>query len=272
MNNKIGNWRLKAGIILPLLLILVAAAATQWSALRSQTETNPGTSAQSKNRKLSKLDMETVPLVDYDAPQSADLERQSKNRRHGGISGFVEKTYRGGESVLINDWEVGLPALPVDRSDAIVLGKVVGAQAYLSDDKTGIYSEFKVLVDKVLKGDDHALLSPGTSIVAERLGGRVRLPSGRTVVYRLIGQAFPQLNGSYVFFLKKENGQADYSILTAYELKGGRIIPLDGSNVELTSTWRFDKYKDVDEQQFLSELLDVIAKSSKSSRPIQGKG
>ena len=75
-----------------------------------------------------------------------------------------------------------------------------------------------------------------------------------------------------MFFLKKENGQADYSILTAYELKGGRIIPLDGSNVELTSTWRFDKYKDVDEQQFLGELLDAIAKSSKSSQSIQGKG
>lgn len=53
-----------------------------------------------------------------------------------------------------------------------------------------------------------------------------------------------------------------------YELKGGRIIPLDGSSVELTSTWRFDKYKDVAEQQFLSELLDLIAKSSRS---IQGK-
>jgi hypothetical protein len=216
--------------------------------------------------------METVPLVDYDGPQTNDPQRQSKNQRHGGVSGFVEKAYRGEESVLINDWEVGLPALPVDRSAAIVLGKVVGAEAHLSDDKTGIYSEFKVLIDKVLKGDDHALLIPGTSIVAERLGGRVRLPSGRTVVYRLIGQAFPQLNGTYVFFLKRENGQADYSILTAYELKGGRVIPLDGSNVELTSTWRFDKYKDVDEQQFLGELLDVIAKSSKSSQSTPGKG
>ncbi len=273
MNNKMRKWSIRAGIILPVLLILGLATATQWSALRSQTNTNPPNGAQGQNRKLSKLDMETVPLVDYDGSQTNDPERQSKNHRHGGVSGFVEKAYRGEESVLINDWEVGLPALPVDRSDSVVLGKVVGAQAFLSDDKSGIYSEFKVLVDNVLKGD--ALLTPGSSIVAERLGGRVRLPSGRTVVYRLIGQAFPQLNGTYVFFLKKENGQADYSILTAYELKGGRIIPLDGSNVELTSTWRFDKYKDVDEQQFLGELRDAIAKSSKSSKSspsIQGKG
>ncbi len=264
MNSKRSNWRIKAGLVFPFLLILVLAAA-QWSALHSQSETNEIKSAQNKNRKLSKLNPDTVPVVDYNASQATDSGRQKKNRRHGGVSGFVDKSYKGGESVLTNDWEVGLPALPVDRSDAILIGRVIDAQAYLTDDKTSIYSEFKVVIDKTLKGDEQAL-SPGTPIIAERLGGRLRLPSGRTNVYRVIGQAFPQLNGRYVFFLKRENAEGDYSILTAYELKGGRIVPLDGSSIELTSAWQFDKYKDVDEQQFLNELQELIVRSSGSNQ------
>src|SRR5258706_6075140 len=131
MNNKMRKWSIRAGIILPVLLILGLATATQWSALRSQTNTNPPNGAQGQNRKLSKLDMETVPLVDYDGPQTNDPERQSKNHRHGGVISFFEKAYRGGESVLIYRWEGGLSALPVDGRDSGGLGKVVGAQALL---------------------------------------------------------------------------------------------------------------------------------------------
>src|ERR1700755_2170007 len=39
---------------------------------------------------------------------------------------------------------IGLPALPVAQSDAVVLGEVIDRRANLTEDGTGVYSEFSV--------------------------------------------------------------------------------------------------------------------------------
>ena len=44
-------------------------------------------------------------------------------------------------SGLVSEWDVYLPALPTAQSDAIILGEILDAGAFVSNDKTGAYSD-----------------------------------------------------------------------------------------------------------------------------------
>jgi len=124
-------------------------------------------------------------------------------------------------------WDVELSALPVSKSDAVVIGRVLDAQAYLSNDKTGIYSEFTVSLEQVLKNDRFASLTPNDLIVVERKGGKVRYPSGHITIYQMNGQGMPSIGGRYVLFLTHDAPEQDFFILTGYELKAGCVALLD---------------------------------------------
>ncbi len=76
----------------------------------------------------------------------------------------------------------------------------------------------------------------------------------------------PRVGGRYVLFLthdfelKGDMGK-DFYILTGYELKDGRVFPLDnvGTNHPMTI------YKDASESTFLNDLFSTIAQASRSS-------
>jgi hypothetical protein len=124
---------------------------------------------------------------------------------------------------------------------------VVDAQAHLSNDKTGIYSEFTVQIREVLKGSP--VLKPVDLITVQREGGAVRFPSGRVQEYRIANQGFPSAGRSYVLFLNHNDTSEDYSVLTAYELHKGRVLPLDNAE-------QFRVYKDADASSFLSAVRE----------------
>lgn len=159
------------------------------------------------------------------------------------------------------------PALPVNRSDAVVIGEVAGAKAYLSEDKTNIYSEFTVRINDSLKNNSAPPLSLGDSITTIRGGGGVRFPSGKVIQRGFGGKPLPRTGRKYLFFLKRNEAEQDYSIITAYELRAGRVTPLDGidltgSIVEELSTHQ--KYNGADEVDFLREVREVIAGASQN--------
>jgi hypothetical protein len=141
---------------------------------------------------------------------------------------------------------------------------VVDAQAYLSDDKTGVYSEFSIRIDEVFKNDSLKPGFPGGLVVAERYGGRVRFPSGRVTFYGNRDQGMPRLGGRYVFFLERDDQQ--YSILTAYELSSGRIYPLDGRNTPGRDRANSvgDDYENTDATRFLSDLQKALTDYSRT--------
>jgi len=122
-----------------------------------------------------------------------------------------------------------MPGIPSALSDVVLTGLISDAQAHLSNDKTGIYSEFAVVVGEVLKGDVNKF---GRTITMERFGGAVRFSSGRIQKYESDGQGMPRVGSQYVLFLKRLD-QEDFKLLTAYELRDDRVIPLDGSRVEM---------------------------------------
>lgn len=156
-------------------------------------------------------------------------------------------------------WWAGLPALPVAQSDAIVLGEITDAQAYLSDDRSGVYSEFTIRVDELLKNSDQSPLAVGNLAVGERPGGKVKFPSGKVQRYGIDKQGMPRVGGRYVLFLKSNGKGQDFTIVTGYELRNGTVFPLDNARSRNGgSELPFDAYRGANEINFLTSLRNAI--------------
>lgn len=154
------------------------------------------------------------------------------------------------------------PALPAAQSDAVVIGEVTDAQAYLSEGKVSVLSEFEIRVSDILKNSASALFSVGDVIDTVRGGGTVRFPSGKIILRGEHGKPLPQTGRRYVLFLEYNDDGQDYAIITAYELRAGRVFPLDGLNLVGTvepAYAAYQKYKNVDETSLLNEVRNAIA-------------
>lgn len=56
------------------------------------------------------------------------------------------------------------------------------------------------------------------------------MPSGKIIKEIFDGKPMPQTGSKYVLFLKYETEGGDYPLITAYELRSNKIVPLDGLN------------------------------------------
>lgn len=204
------------------------------------------------------------PIVDYYASEPADAEdrarRRDKSSRYDNrnMVALPQDSWRTPGATRFDDWDAGLDPLPVAQSDAIVVGQMVDAQAHLSTDKSGVYSEFTLRAEKVFKGDS-SLLSPDNLIVAEREGGRVRFTPNDIDLYSVAGMGMPRMGHKYVVFLKRIGAENDYQILTGFEVYGKRIYPLDKRD---STGKKFDAYWDSDEATFGQILQDTIKKGA----------
>jgi hypothetical protein len=154
-----------------------------------------------------------------------------------------------------------LPALPIEESQIIVIAKVVDAQAHLSSQKKSVYSEFKIEVEKVYKNSTQQKIEDGKYIRAERDGGIVRYPSGIKVWSIVSGQRMPKVGSRYVFFLthgftSHAYQKQDSYLLTGYELKDGRVLPLDNPGGGTHPIEKF--YRGKEESILLNDLEKAI--------------
>jgi len=210
------------------------------------------------------LDDAATPIVDFNNPASSQSNKRStKNARfknqnfvtasvHPEI-GEVERSTGDSSLVAATD-------LPVEQSDLIIEGKISDSQAFLSDDKTGVYSEFTIKVSKVLDANSGLNVKNGDDIIAERIGGRVRYPSGQIVRYNLSGQGSPMKSKKYVLFLKR-SAEGDYELLTAYELQDNKTRALDGSKLKLRggmATSIYSKHNGKDVAQLNQEIESKV--------------
>lgn len=220
--------------LLLITIITIVAALVTTSRVRTQNnlpqaspQTPPG-----RVNKEEKAEYESqFPVADYEAAESGApdtrQQRRGKNRRYDG-RGVVAKPENSGEEQVttrFDDWEMQLPALPVAQSDAVVIGEVLDAKAYLSNDKSGVYSEFSLRADEVLMESGTAKIAPGSTVVAEREGGRVRLPSGVIELYQIAGYGMPRNHHRYVLFLRGTGEERSYSIITGYGAGGSYLTP-----------------------------------------------
>jgi hypothetical protein len=212
---------------------------------------------------------ESGPVVDY-AAIDRDLENAHLRILRGGRydrrgAKPIEELPAGIEPLLEIDHSLSkLSALPVEKSDAVLTGVVVSAKAYLSNNKTGIYSEFNISVESVFK-DEGCLLGTSYSVVVDREGGTVRFPSGRLQRYGVLGQGTPMVGHRYALFLRRSEESQTFSILTAYELRENHVFPLDATRLAGSkNTLAFSEYEGSAESVFLSALKEALAQAAKT--------
>ena len=128
------------------------------------------------------IDFKQFPIIDLGAPSPSDQPakairvRKSKKYNNKSLSEISEVS---NVTFVVNETLSNLSALPVDKSSVVLVGEIANAKAYLSEDKTAVYSEFEVRIQAVLKNNSKQVLNAAESIAVERFGGRVRLPSGK---------------------------------------------------------------------------------------------
>ena len=265
------NWKLFTILMNTVFSIaaLFAIEGQPQSAQGSQTKQTP-----TRRETIEDADVSQFPIVEYVAEKALTGKERAKWEAKG-------KKYNSRHVPPVNefsnqlfsfiDWERGLPAFPFDRSAAVIIGDITGAEAHLSSDETKIYSEFTVDVDAVLKNDELKPLSPQSKIKVERPGGRVRFPSGKIVIAAVSNQDLPRLGRRYVLFLTHDfimGGRYDetFFILTGYELRNGKVFPLD----KVSSGHPINAYKGSDEEVFFKDLISAQTNASLTTKPKSG--
>lgn len=235
-----------------ILAVILAIAAT---ILSLSLEKSLRASASKKQEKAEQR-QERMPTALFNAPEPEDIKalslRRARNSRYDNSSSISFDKLRPDttEKFVYSHWWINLPGLPTFESDAVILGEVKDAKGYLSNDKTGAYTELGVNVIKIYKDDKR--ISAG-SLVAERRGASVQLPDGRIIRYIVEGQGIPEAGKHYVLFLKYNYQGESYSILTGYTMNQGKVEPLDHAPVE-----RFSAFKGMDEDLFIKALREAI--------------
>lgn len=213
-----------------------------------------------KDDELEKLQQKKThfPTAEYDEPDSKDPQkdqlRKEKQKRHNDFKLVTGKPPDWqAERVFLGEGAMNFPALPVAESTYIVLGRVTNAEAHLSENKKNVYSDFTVAVEKVFKTANSSILE-GSEISVDRIGGYVRYPNGRTLLYRVAKSNMPAVTERYLFFLVSKNNQ-DLSILTAYALNSNGVTPLDDSP-------QFEQLRGMTEDTFIEKLRTALATTS----------
>ncbi len=192
------------------------------------------------------------PVVEAEETEPIDPVKKTKlkkqKQRYDKDAPFTNPGPNDVELAFRPESQFNFPALPVIKTDVIIVAQVLNAEAHRSANKMNVFSNFEVRVDEVLKGR----LNVGNVINIQRVGGFVKYPGGRKVLFRLSGNGMPGVGARYVFFLNVVD--EDYTILTAYELAADGVAPLDNSA-------QFQVYKGASEISFTATLRDAVSQA-----------
>ena len=228
----------------------------------------PGQIKKANDWTSQQIDFSRFPIADFTAqePSGHDSKTVEEARARKYNNKYMAKISEETNQIFsIVDWDVKLPALPVSQSKAVITGTITNARAHLTPDRTNVFSEFEIAVDVVFKQDDRTNVVHGKTLTVERIGGRVRMPSGKIIGSWINHQNMPRVGAKYVLFLthdfqSRDDGGNDFNILTGYELRKGKVFLLDNTAPGHPIT----AYAGADESKLLSELSMAVAKSSRS--------
>jgi hypothetical protein len=231
-----------------LLMAGVVFAAVSFPARNQVRPSPPGTSVRDDLRKILPKHSAMPPVARFDdssVPQDPqDQERRVHRDRLKGrdnhplirdpgvreIDGQAENialTIVDGVQIIKPGELPDPPGLPISGC-IIVIGTVTSGNAYLNQEHTGLFSEYKVAVDEVLKSDPESVISAHDEITAWRSGGSLQFPSGHIKHFITAGRGFPEVGTQYVFFLRRPDKTVrDYAINTAYSVKDQVVLALD---------------------------------------------
>ncbi len=239
-----------------LVTVTISIATIKARVLNKVPAVSKQNSELAKRRQREEDAKKQFPTADYDEQEPTEpdkkLARKATQKRYNNF-GLVSRNPSpdSGGNVFIPEGLFDFPSLPVANSDVIVLGEVLDGQAHLSENKTNVYSEFTVQINTVFKSGTP--VKEGSQITVERMGGYVKYPDGRRLLYQVAQTGMPRTGGRYVFFLNTIPQTQDYTILTAYELRVDGVAPLDFSK-------QFEDFRGCQETAFLTALSDTLSK------------
>ena len=171
------------------------------------------------------------PVTDYNSavPNSNDNLRFRRGERYNIPIASLPELGEDSETTLwdLPETHFKKDPMPFEGSDAVVVGTVTSGQAYLSNDKRSIYSEFKLKVQEIVKTPGAMSLRAGDSIDIQRKGGAIRLRSGKVLARGALADSMPQTGKRYLLFLKYDQDANDFGIVTGYQLDGNEVYRLD---------------------------------------------
>lgn len=239
-----------------LVLLVFGTLGLTFATRRNQPQSRNVTDTEALKQQQEKK--EKFPTAAYDEPELTDPKKnqaqKEKKARHNNFSIVAKNPPEWqAQRMFIDEGLALIPALPVAKSGFIVLGEVKAAEAHVSENKENVYSEFTIMVTKVFKTANSSIVE-GSEITIDRIGGFVKYPNGRTVLYSVSGKNMPAVGERYLFFLTSPNNQ-DLVILTAYALGASGVTPLDDSP-------QFEKFRGIAEDVFLQNLRSSLTASS----------
>src|SRR5687767_3381625 len=98
------------------------------------------------------FDENRYPTADFLAAEPADqterIKRRLRAEKRNKSLWHVHPDTPADSTVLVDVVDPKLPALPFGMSSLIVVGQITDARAYLSTDKSGVFSSFKVQIGR----------------------------------------------------------------------------------------------------------------------------
>lgn len=263
MNIRSGKWHTGMGAVVPLFVILAAATASR---LAGPELTQSTQAVQSPQQSRIQLDENQLPVVDYEASEPLSrvdaAKRAEKSKRYNGR--HLKDSPSSQLSIATSHWLVKLPAIPVSTSDVVLVGTMLQAKALLSEDKAGVYSEFTLHVEQLLKNNGRISVAINDLLPVEREGGRIRYPSGRTRALILEYQGTPLVGHKYLVFVRRSDNELNNLIVTAYDIADGKIFPLDGRSLgDGHLLPQFAPFDGVNSEQFLSQVRSAITDAAR---------
>jgi hypothetical protein len=171
------------------------------------------------------------PVTDYSSavPNSNDNLRFRSGERYNIPISSLPELGKHSETTLwdLPETHFKKDPMPFQGSDAVVVGTLTSGQAYLSNDKRSIYSEFKLKVHEIVKTPGTVWWRDGDFIDIQRKGGAIRLRSGKVLVRGALADSMPQIGKRYLLFLKYDQNSRDFGIVTGYQLDGNEVYRLD---------------------------------------------
>ena len=119
--------------------------------------------------------------------------------------------------------------LPTGSHDVIVLGTLINTQPYLSANRTAIYTEYQIEIEKVFKTPQGDLSLEQGRFVIDRPGGTLRMSGGRIITSTESGTGMARpldVGRRYVLFCRFIHDHRDFILGFAFELRDGKAYAL----------------------------------------------
>ncbi len=147
--------------------------------------------------------------------------------------------------------------LPQNPADTIIVGKISGIQAYLSNNRGAIYTESTIAIEEVISSQRS--LAPASSLLIVQDGGSIQLASGAVLEQPVQGSGNELRNtGEYLFFLRYISSLQAYGCTKAWALVNGAAVAVSADDLARVAN-HVSRYQGMPAAAFLAVARKLVA-------------